>query len=298
MIMDIKIQIGNENEKALIKQEMEFFVELINKFEQSSKILQIIIPENFSEKVNELENRSDFTGSHGITESAVVVLAKNIVASNNRIIVLNPMLFFGEFDSMIRSFIIFHEVAHIINSDRFPTIATDSFYQSSYLGNLNFLFDEYFADRLAYKITDGIFKEPTECWKKFSNNSIEEYWALSSNGQYYQQIKTEIDNFRLHGDVELFMKLTHDSISVVTVATVHGFARYHHIEKSLQNFIIPPSHFINDRTIELMKYFKDKYEQSEIDLSDGVDIMCDYMRNFGVEFEDHPEGGYLYVLDI
>lgn len=296
--MDINIQIGNEKEKALIKQEMEFFVEVINKLPHTSKIFQIIIPENFSEKVNELENRSDFTGSHGITGSTVVVLAKNILVSNNIFIVLNPLLYFGDSDSMIRSFILFHEVAHVINSDRFPTIPTDSFSQRSYLGNLNILFDEYFADRLAYTIADKFFNEPTEGWNKFINNSIENYWAVSSNSQYYQQIKTEIDSFRFHGDIELFMKLTHESVSVVTVATVHGFARYHHIEHSLQDFIIQSSHFINSKTIKLMDYFKFKYDYSEIDLSDGVDLMYNYLSNFGVIFEDRQEGGYLKVVDI
>ena len=47
-----------------------------------------------------------------------------------------------------------------------------------------------------------------------------------------------------------------------------------------------------------MDYFKNKYEKKENDLSDGIELIRDYLINFGVRFEDRSEGGYIYVQDI
>lgn len=248
--------------------------------------------------MNELEGRTDYTGKHGGGESAVGVIAKNLLDGENRIILLSPSLYLEIFDSMVRCFILFHEICHVINVNRFPKIPTDSVTRQNYLGNLYYFYDEYYSDRVAFKITDRLFQASTDVWKRFIDGMVEEYLTTATDVIYYDQIRNEIAKFRDHADVNRFLKEIHDSMSVVSITTIHAFARYHHIEEKAEDLEINESPFINHKTIALMDFFKQKYESGSVDLEDGLQLITDYMTNFGLKFEDRPKGGYVYVLDI
>jgi len=50
-----------------------------------------------------------------------------------------------------------------------------------------------------------------------------------------------------------------------------------------------------------MDFFKEKYDKADgvdIDLCEGIGLAMDFMTNFGVRFEDQPQGLYCHVIDI
>lgn len=200
---------------------------------------------------------------------------------------------------MIRCFILTHEFVHIMNKSRFPRVPKGSFALESYLTSLYAFFDEYIADRLSFHITEKIFALPTEAWKQYNNDKVLSYINPLTHPSYYAQIKAEIEEFRNHGNVDLFLKNIHETMHVVSISTVHGFAAYHQHKDEYKNLTIPSTPFVNKKTLILMDYFETKYENNETDLSDGINLISDYMTNFGVKFEDRPNNqGYVYVLDI
>jgi antitoxin component HigA of HigAB toxin-antitoxin module len=58
------------------------------------------------------------------------------------------------------------------------------------------------------------------------------------------------------------------------------------------------SKFLNGKTLKLLAFLKTKYEKKSFDLKDGVDLVADFMENFGMRFEDRPQQPYCHVLDI
>ena len=47
-----------------------------------------------------------------------------------------------------------------------------------------------------------------------------------------------------------------------------------------------------------MDFFKIKHQEQIYDIQDDLDLIIDFMTNFGMKFEDTPEGTYCHVLDI
>jgi len=262
-------------------------------------ISQILVPKDFQAKVRELTEEDDYKFQRGLEDAQVTVAAKIFEHKDGVVIVISPFLYLPIFDTMIRCFILTHEFTHIMNKSRFPKVPKGSFVLENYLGNLYTLFDEYVADRFSFRITERLFTPPTEAWKQHNNDGVLSYINPSSHPSYYAQIKSEIENFRNHGNVDLYWKSIHETMHVVSISTVHGFATYHQHDDEYKSLKIPSTPFVNEKTLMLMDYFKATYENSETDLSDGVDLMSNYLTNFGIKFEDRPGNqGYIYVLDI
>ncbi|MBN8582435.1 MAG: hypothetical protein J0L96_17345 [Anaerolineae bacterium] len=297
--MEITIEIGDEDIQKQIKEELDYLLIIAEAMKPPLNISQVLVPEDFQAKIRELTGEDDYKFQRGVDNAKVTVAAKIIEGKDGTIIVVSPWLYLPVFDTMIRCFILAHEFAHIMNKGRFPKIPKDSFTSENYLGNLYILFDEYTADRLSFLITERLFTSPTEAWEQYTNNWVIEYLNPSSHPTYYEQIKTEIENFREHGNVDLYWKSIFETMHVVSVSIVHGFASYHQHNDKYVSLKIPNTEFINEKTLVLMDYLKEKYENKETDLHDGIGLMSNYLTNFGVKFEDRPGNmGYIYVLDI
>jgi hypothetical protein len=300
--MDIKIEIevGDENIQNQIKEELAYLLQIAEVLKVDINISRIIVPENFQEKIREITKIQDYEMQRGFDDSKITVSAKMMESTDGIIIIIAPHNYLPSFDTMIRCFILTHELVHVMNNKNIPEIPKDSsFALKNYLTNLHQLFDEYTADRLSYLITERLFTTPTEAWKLYNQNTVLDYINSPSHPKHYAHIKSEIEKFRMHGDVELHWKSISESIKLVAMTTVHGFSSYHqHIEENIK-IGIPSTAFINNRTFALMDYFKKKYENYEYNLDDGLELITDYFKNFGLEFEDRPNNaGYIYVRDI
>lgn len=296
--MEIIIELSDENIQKQIKEELEYLLIIAESIEPPLSIHQILVPMDFEAKIRELTKEDNYKFQRGLENAQVTVAAKIIESKYGIIIVVSPFLYLPTFDTMIRCFILTHEFTHIMNKGRFQKVPKDSFSSENYLENLYTLFDEYVADRFSFHLTERLFS-PTDAWKLYNKNGVLSYIDPSSHPSYYKKIKTEIEKFRIHGDVNLHWKNVVEAMNVISISTVHGFASYHQHPNEYADTKIPITPFVNSKTLDLMKYFKIKYENHETDLSDGIEIMSNYLTNFGVKFEDRPGNqGYIYVLDI
>lgn len=224
-------------------------------------------------------------------------MAKIVEREEGTYIVLQSLAYLSNCDTMTRCFFLFHEIAHLINKNRFPPIPTGSFSLEKYLGNLYIIFDEYFADRLAFQITENVFST-SEFWAQYNRNGVSTYLDIAADPRYYEFIKTEIERFREHSDVTLHCNSIFGTVHIIAISTAHGFAQYHQHLDQFRDTLFPESMFFNQKTFALMDYFKTKYENSESDLSDGLELIKEYFTNFGIRFEDRQGNGYITVLDI
>jgi hypothetical protein len=297
--MDITIEIGNEEVQQQIKHELDFILGIAQSMDLSLGISRILVPTDFQAKIRELIEKDDYKIQRGLDDAKITVAAKIIEDKDGIIIVISPSLYLSTFDSMIRCFILTHEFTHIKNKSRFPKIPKDSFALNNYLDHLYTLFDEYIADRLSFQITEQLFIPPTEAWNQYNNDGVINYLNPISHPSYCAQIRSEIEKFRNHGDVNLYWKSIIETVDVISISAVHGFATYHQHNDEYKSLKIPTTEFINEKMLMLMDYFKTKYENHETDLSDGINLISNYLTNFGVKFEDRPGNrGYIYVLDI
>lgn len=295
--MEIIIEVGNEAIQEYIRHELGF----VDKIAESLKlnVSRIIIPGDFQAKVNEYQGRDDYKVQRGVENAQVTVAAKIIEDGDNITILLSPYIFYLQsFDTMVRCFLMVHELMHVVNKGYFLEIPKGSFALENYLGNLYIMFDEYTADRYAYSMIEGAFEPHTEAWELYNQDGVLGYLNPTSDPRYYEHILSEIKKFRYHADVNRYWKSIWETVHVVSISIVHGFARYHEHLENYKKLEIPSTKFINEKTFALMDYFKTKYKTQNYDLNDGIGLMEEYLTNFGVRFEDRPEGGWMQVLDI
>lgn len=162
------------------------------------------------------------------------------------------------------------------------------------------VYDEYFADRLAFQIVDNIVPDKSELWERYWSNSVQGFIELISDGTYYDLILDKIQNFRLGElkDVDKFMYSINQVMDEITLSTIHLFAALHDLKKNNEEYPVFRSRFVNQRTMNLIHYLKTKYETPDHDLTDGVEVIADYFANFGFILEDREKGGYVHVVDI
>lgn len=299
MSIKIDIEIGDENLQSLIKDELENIILIAEALKIDSDISQIIIPEDFQAKVIEITKDKEFKLQKGVKDSNITVMAKVLPSPNGVIILFASLNYLPVFDTMTRSFMLTHELVHVLNKKKFPEIPKNSRRLETYLSNLYQLFDEYTADRLSYEITERIFKKPTEIWEQFRENKFLDYIDSERHPTYYENIKLEIEKFKKHRDVDLHWNNIHEYMNVISHSTVHGFASYHQYPDENAGVLIPTTPFVNQSTHKLMDYFRNKFETNDTDLNDGIELITDYIENFGVAFENQPESKlWINVFDI
>jgi hypothetical protein len=299
-IMEIIIEIDNDIIKQLIREELEFFVGCLGEWEPKLKISRIVVPLDFEGKVSELTGDINYSMYRGKEGSQVSAMAKAIEENGYTTILLSPVLYIVPelYDVMVRHFIFFHEIGHVINKQYFPPLSKDSSSKNNYLANLYFLYDEYYSDRFSYSLLESVFDMPTETWRRYTNDLGFGYLETASDPQYYDEMSKEIKEFREHRNVDLFMEKVLPTIHVISVTTIHAFSRFHQENRAPDYSEILHTPFVNSKTLALMEYFKNKFLSNNVDLSDGVSLARDYFENFGVRFEDRELGLWIQVLDI
>jgi len=225
-------------------------------------------------------------------------VAKIVNVGDNIVIVLSPSIFTENNDNQTRMFIYAHEIAHVTNRMKFPSISNNSFTENQYLYNLYSLYDEYVADRLAYNVIEKIFPVKSDYWKALIKSEAQLFPLFISDFRHYDAIKSEIKAFRVHADVELYMKNIKRIFDDVSLATTHSFSLSDSDPSRIRLIDLINLPFVNEKTIALMTFFKGKYEENIFNIHDGIDLIIDFMTNLGMRFDDRPNSYYCYVLDI
>lgn len=293
--MEIIVETGTQQQKEEIREELSCIEQIAGVVSPPPPIKQLIVPADFDGKVNELQGTNDYKSRRG-----QVAVAKNIEIEDGISLVFSPYLYTKEYDYHIRLFIYIHELIHAFNRERFPKHKTESKSAMQNIINIYILFDEYDADRKTLKIIDENIPSKSILYKRSMYKDLKSHIrSLVDSPVYYQKIRRDIFNFRSHGNVTLFLENVHPYYDEVSKAIVHIYPFIDHLPKlkNLQS-LLSKSQFINNTTLKLIDFFRAKHESTDPDLLDGLDLMDSFMANFGMKFEDRPEGLYCHVLDI
>jgi hypothetical protein len=295
--MNTKVEIGTPEQQTIIRQELSGLQHVCDYFDPPLPLLEVIVPRDFDATINRIQERTSFKSErkHGI------VGAKTIYQREGAIIVLSPGLYTELHDVQTRLVLCFHELLHIHNSRRFPQMLEWSKIPFYYFDNLYILYDEYWADRRAFAIGDGLFPQRSEIYRNHIHNGVSGFVEmLTDDSTSYVIIKKEILSFRQHGDVTRFLRNIDEVFDGIIKAMVHAYAYIDHFQCFAdQETALQTSKFVNDRTQRLIGFMRSKYNEDSVDLLDGIPLMEAFMSNFGVRFEILPSGQiYCHVLDI
>lgn len=297
--MKFVIEIGNTEQKKLIKEELE---QLFNAFLNidSSLLDEVVIPIDFKKKVNELQNTSNYQSERPVGENEIIALAKIINTLDKTVIVLSSALYTEQHDVQTRYFIFIHEISHSVNKRRFPDYLTgDSYSHKQYMYNLYTLFDEYVSDRFAFDLVDNLFLTKSEYWINYINREITYLTSVLIDDANYENLKRAIGLFKQHNDGNQFINEFLPTYDGVALCTAHAFAIYDQYPDLIHWSILEKSKFINKKSLTLIDYMRMKFEHQDFDLSNGYPLIVDFIQNFGLKWEDTPGGGvYYHVLNI
>ena len=294
--MKIVIEIGTEAQKELIANELNVVKVFCENMPDPPSICEIWVPENFDQKVNELQGSNDYISNRGDN----IAVAKNIYIGNETALVFSRELFTDIHDNQTRMQMILHEFYHTINRKVFPELPKGSPATHDYLQILYLLFDEYWANRKSFEVTAEIYPNPSSRHKKLTHFSVISHLrGISNSEDDYEYIKIEIQKFRTHGDVTLFLQNTRDKFDMFSKSLIYFFSYIHHyrIYSRLLRFLSTVK-LITESALSLGDYFKRKYEQNEVNIFGGLVFLQEFMENFGVRFEDREEGLSCNILDI
>lgn len=293
--MMFSVEVGTAEQRNIIEHELELIQTIVGAFQPPLNISQVIVPADFDQKVNELQNTNDYKHVRSVVEALATVLEIDYGIA----MIISPRIYTEEWDFQKRVFIYLHEIFHVVNKKRIPRAELESRSLSLYFENIYRLFDEYASDRQAHECVDELFPSKSDLMRCLIDSSIHGFIRIINDPQYYEQISKEIAYFRIYdSDVETFLKNIHDSFSNVAMSIVHlysyidSYADYQCKVDDLCN-----SRFVNNRTSALIDFFRKKYGENHPGLVEGLSLVKEFMLNFGMRFEDTEQGLYCHVLD-
>lgn len=294
--MEIIVEIGTMEQKQTIINELKIIEPLLDIFDPPLNLKKVIVPIDFIKTINQIQNTNSFHSDRGQEQ---IVAAKTIELSESCILVFSPTLYTEGYDNQIRMAIYLHELIHAINYRKIPQSIAKSFSYSRLFSNLYILYDEYYANRKSFEITDCIYPNKSKIFTKFIKGGFNGHLQSLINNGYYEKIKSEIRKFRIDGNIVLFLKEVTDIFDAAAKAIVYSYSYIDHFDfAKKQVCLIDKSNFINEKTKSLVDFYRKNYLEDNFDLISGVNLMENFLINFGMKFEDLEDGEYCHVIDI
>lgn len=297
--MDIIIEIGTEEQKELISKELSIIKKISRDFNPPPPITQIIVPEDFERKVNDILGVEHYKSQRG----GHLVIAKNVPTEDGIILLFSKEskeLYTELHDNQTRLQTYIHEFIHAFNKLRFPKISENPTAANIYFGIIYTLFDEYDANRKSFKITEKVYPQLSHRYKSIHALCLKRFVKIiCDDSLHLKKLRKEIVKFKSHNNVDLFLERTKDLVDEVSKSIIYIYSYLDCNYKLKKNkALLEKSYFINDKTIALIDFFRLKYEKEDNNLFDGRKIIEDFMTNFGFRFEDTPKGIYFHILNI
>lgn len=299
--MEFIIEIGTEEEQQLINQDLAIIRIFADQYDPPLAISQVIVPQDFQATVNKLLGTTEFRMVRGESSSKVEVMAKIVPQEETTVIVISPAIYFKEtYDQMTRWFFYLHETLHVFNRQRFPQITKQppSFALGTYMFILYHLYDEYFADREAYKMVEKLITPYTDYWKAYLQTEVGGCASVAMDKAYYRIAQSVIEAVLSNRDIIAFLENIQPIWDEMTTIMAHFYALYHHDQDLFKSVDFSESAFINEKTTALMEFYKKKFENNDIDISDGLPLVIEFMKNFGFFLEDCDGERHVQVYPI
>lgn len=293
--MELIVEIGTDKQKSLIERELHLIQTVADTFDPPLNIVQAIVPADFDQKVNQLTNTENYKS---LRVNAVTV-AKILEIDGGTAIILSPIIYTIDWDTQMRAFIYLHEILHVANKRQIIRPEIQSSSSSFYFENIYRIFDEYAADRKALELIDDKFPEKSVKMRCHIDSNVSLFIQMINNPRYYEQIKKEIAHFRVHADVMTLLNNIRDSCSELSVSIAHLYSyidSYTDYQGKIAELNNP--RLINSETNALIDFFRLQYTEKQPDLHSGLNLVKEYIANFGLRFEDTTQGLYCRVTDI
>lgn len=296
--MDIIVEVGTAEQQELIRKELAV-IKTVNSFiKPPLSIRAIIVPDNFDKKINVLQKTTDYESLRANHQA----VAKTLTNQEGTFLIFSPLLYTQMCDNFERLQFYIHEFLHVVNRRDFSPFKEKKVTERDriYLENLYILFDEYDVDRKSLEIIGNVFPLLKSKLMRNSSRYIKGMIRpLLENDTHYNAIRSEIDRFRIHGKVNELLDKTAPYFDEISKILIHSYSIIDHYPK-FNRFLpfLDKSKFVNKRLHNLMEYYRIKYKNRDPDLFDGINIMSDFMQNFGVKFTNITKGLYCHVNDI
>jgi hypothetical protein len=294
--LEILVEIGNNEQQKIIANEFKVIETILNRFKPPLNIEKVIVPCDFIKTVNQIQNISSFNSDRGQEQ---IVLAKTIELNNSCILVFSPNIYTKGWDNQMRMSLYLHELIHAVNHRRIPKPITKSLSYNRLFMNLYILYNEYYANRKSFEVIVRVYPNKSKIFDDFIQGNFKSFLQSLIDNKYYEKIKSEISLFRIHGNIDLFLKEVHDIFDAAAKNIMYVYSYIDHFDfaKNQEN-LINKSNFINKKTKCLIDFYRSKYLKDDFDLISGINLMEDFLTNFGMRFEDRESGEDCYVLDI
>ncbi|MDP2753687.1 MAG: hypothetical protein Q8P40_04770 [Nitrospirota bacterium] len=303
MNVDITVEVGTQEQQLAIKSELKLFLDAIGKeLITEINLAGIFVPIDFDTKVNMLQKSTSYKSSRGNH----IALAK-IIDSNpsEKYIVLSPYLYTDQFNLYLRLHIFSHELYHLINRTRFRIEKYNGTANGRYMANMITLYDEYSANRFSSSLTNSLVEKEIDpqirdIMKEFFLSTYKGHiMSLQDPCKYYSVFKKEISKFRFHGDITKFLNNISGLFDEVTKTIIYCFAYADALPFIHEEFNrIDSVHFIDENTHNLINKYRNWYLNLSFDFNESLNDIKSFISNFGMVFEDTPQGEYCHVIDI
>lgn len=293
--IEIIIEVGTEEEKKIIKEELECIVHVIKVAPWLTNIRQIVIPIDFETKVHALEGTTNCRACRGHN-----VAAKHISLPEGSYLVYSLLIFKDGEDFLCRMLIYFHEYFHAVNHYRFCCAINTSEAYKIYHDNFRFLFDEYCCNRMSIELIDILANKKTKEFVKCLSVRIKRlYQAVQHIDDKYDRLRTLVGQARNHRDINKFINESCDLRDEILKEVSYLFS----FCDAISSYALLPSNLIDSKLEryglkKLISTFRQMYRDVDVSLLAGVDVMAEVMMSTGVKYEDRPQGLWGRFVDI
>ena len=296
--MEIIIEIGTEEQKKKIRKELLEIERILNIKKFDNLIKKIIIAKNFDKTIRNISKDKEYKSFR--KEMDQYAMAKLVWENGSAVLVFQNLIFTENFDTQVRYVLYFHEVYHAINYYLMPKKNYVDLRIKELIQLMNILFDEYSANRHALAIAGKAFESKTDRFTKFIDGSRHFANAFMNENLFYKKIQKTIIKFKCHLiPISVLIRTISPLIRSASLDLIYFMSYYDNFDYLAKYFNrLKKSRFYNMKTEKLLQYFREKYKKNDLDLEDGIEIMEDYVLNFGIRFEDRSEGLYYYVWFI
>lgn len=274
--MEIDIQVGNDEQKAQIKDEI--FEIFSNSLIKQSSVYKVIVPIDFDKTIQKIaiidyqSRREDLN---------IEAMAKVIKKSEGAYVILSSKLFSDAFNNLTRAIFFLHEIIHINNEriDRNSIKISDNLIDVT-----NWLYDEYLANYISWKTIFNTFTDKIDSIEKMYQVFIDGFLEDVANYNKMFSIINEIKKMILEKSIDFdsgFSKiksLIYDNllktVYITALENSKGITLDTVFEKHKLNSIIKI--IVNEFSCRVDDYPK---------WIDDPSLLIDIYKMFGIEFD-------------
>lgn len=299
--MENVIEIGTDEQKEQVEKELRIFEIVAEELLCHGGFNGFIITDQFDAVVNSLQGTTGYTSFRN-----QVAIAKAVSCDRGNYIVVSPFPFSKDFDPQCRILLYLHEILHLAQHYQYPQLLMSGNSYEVHFNNLYILYGEYEANRVSLNIMQNLLENETifDRRSKWYRRHIARTFnlhlkSLTNCKDKLCFLKKTTDAFRIDGDWDEWFAKTSDvfdEISKDLIYTVSFADAHEKLQKALP--LVEQTWVYKNGGGPLVEYLREKYERSNIDLLDGIDIMRQYMERFGYVWEDTAKGLYCRVVDI